>query len=155
LPADWQAAHVLVTVNSLYMQGDLPVSIYQGRLGTDVLGTLWVIWGFPNVTTPSGELNPYADGVQLLRGLVYDASTCRIGLGGEQRTYNVGGFQAIGTIYSVVGCADGADAAGFFAVLEVGGGSFAFFASVEPPTATNSALPQLSAVLEAAQFELE
>jgi hypothetical protein len=153
LPQGWQTAHILVPLNSVYFQGELPISIYRGPLGSDVVGTLWIAWGFPNVTSPTGSVNLYGDGVQLLRGMIFDSQTCEIGLGGEQRDYQVGGLAAVGTIYSAVNCEGSTDIAGFFAVLEVGGGNFAFFVGVEPVTATDVGLPQMQAILDSIVFE--
>jgi hypothetical protein len=153
LPEGWRTAHILVPMNTVYFRGELPISIYRGPLGSDVVGTLWIAWGFPNVTSPTGSVNLYGDGVQLLRGMIFDSQTCEIGLGGEQRDYQVGGLAAVGTIYSAVNCEGSTDIAGFFAVLEVGGGNFAFFVGVEPVTATDVGLPQMQAILDSIVFE--
>lgn len=153
LPEGWQAAHILVPINSAYLQGELPVSVYQGNLSGDAKGTLWIIWGFPNVTSPTGEINLYGDGVQLLRGLLFDPQTCQIGLGNEVRQYKVGGLDAVGTIYSAINCANSSDIAGFFAVLQVDGGNFAFYVGVEPVTATRDGLREMQTLLDSVQFE--
>ncbi len=153
LPEGWQQAHALVPINTAYLQGALPVSLYQGPLSDGVQGSLWLIYGFPNVTSPSGEINLLGDGVQLLRGLVLDPITCEVGLSDETREYRVGDRAATGTIYSAVNCANSPDVAGFFAVLQVGGGNFAFFAGVEPVEAVGEALPQMQAILESVAFD--
>jgi|GEM_PF-472654 len=153
LPSGWQYAHILAPINSIYITADLPVSIYRGPLVGDIFGRVWIAWGYPNVTSPTGEINLYADAVQLLRGMILDADTCEIGLGEEQREYFVGEYEAIGTIFSAVNCEDTEDIAGFFATLEVGGGNFTFFVGVEPADATNEGLPQLQSILNTVIFE--
>ena len=155
LPEGWQTAHVAVPLNTIYFVGELPISLYRGPLDGGVQGRMWIIWGFPNVTSPTGNINLYGDGVQLLRGMIFDSETCEIGLGGEQREYQVGGQTAAGTIYSAVNCEGSPDIAGFFAVTENGGGNFAFYVGVEPVTATDVGLPQMQAILDSVVFEVE
>jgi hypothetical protein len=153
IPQDWQVAHLALPIDNAYIQGNLPFSIYRGPLPSGGTGTLWLIWGFPNITSPSGAINLYADGVQLLRTLVFDASTCNIGLGAEQRDYQVGDHPAIGTIFSAVECADSGDIAGFFAVTQVDGNNFAFFAGVEPVENVNPGSDDFQNILASVQFE--
>jgi len=153
LPDGWQGVDLFVPLNTIYIQGELPVSIYQGELEGDILGTMWIVWGFPNVTSPTGGVNLYADGVQLLRGFIFNGLECNIGLADERRQTKVGTFDAIGTIYSAVDCPDSADIAGFFALLQHPDyGNFAFFVGVEPVTATDAGLPQMQAILDSVQF---
>ena len=149
----WQAVHVLVPLNTAFLQGDLPVSIYQGPLEGDMTGTMWIVWGFPNVTSPTGELNLYGDGVQLLRGLIFDSTTCAIGLGDEKRTFTIDGIEGTGTIYSAVDCEGSNDIAGSFTVVPVVGGSFAFIVGIEPVEKVNLGLPQLEAMLNTIVFD--
>jgi hypothetical protein len=156
LPEGWKSLDVLVPINSIYIQGDLPVSIYEGELGDGVKGTIWIVWGFPNVTSPSGEINLYGDGVQLLRSFIFDPTTCNIGLGsqpGEKPSqYVIGGREAVGTTYAAVDCVGSPDIAGFFAVLQVGGGNFAFFVGVEPVEAVAEGLPLVQTMLDSVRF---
>lgn len=154
LPEDWGEAHFLVPIRSSYLQGTLPVSLYQGNFSDGTFGFIWVVWGFPNVTTPGTEdLNLYADGLQILRGIVFDSTNCILSLGNERREYTVGGLDAVGTIYSVTDCPDTNDTAGFFAALEAEGGNYAFIMGVEPVDSTATGLPQLQTILDSVQFE--
>ncbi|MFP4323472.1 MAG: hypothetical protein ACLFTK_13555 [Anaerolineales bacterium] len=155
LPAGWQQAHFVVPITTSYLQGALPISLYQGLLPGNSVGSIWLVYGFPNVTSPSGEINLLGDGVQLLRGLLLDPTTCQIGLSDEVREYRVGEREAVGTIYSAVNCANSPDMAGYFAVLQVGGGNFAFFVGVEPPDTVEQALPQMQTILESVEFDEE
>ena len=79
-----------------------------------------------------GELNLWADGVQILRGSLV-GSSCNLGLD-EQRTFSVGGHEGVGTYYAAVGCADETDTTGWFAALRMDEGSYAFFTAVEHST---------------------
>lgn len=156
LPPGWGEAHVFVPISSEYLQGTLPVSLYQGQLEGDTFGFIWVVWSFPTlVDLGSGELSLYADGLQLLRGVVFDSAACTISLGSERRQQKVGEYDGVGTIYSVTDCPDSNDTAGFFVVLSVEGENFAFFTGVEPLTATDSGLPQIQAILDSIQFEIQ
>lgn len=154
LPEGWGEAHMLVPISSVYLQGTLPVSLYQGNFADGTFGFIWVVWGFPNVTSPgSTDLNLYADGLQLMRGVIFDSANCVISLGSERRQYQVGGLEAVGTIYSVTECPEVNDTAGFFAALEADGGNFAFFVGVEPVDTTDTGLPQIQAILDGVQFQ--
>ncbi|NJL93523.1 MAG: hypothetical protein HC915_07210 [Anaerolineae bacterium] len=65
----WQAAHILVNIDTAYLQGELPVSLYQGPLSNGAVGTLWLIWAFPNIITElDNQPDLYRDALQLLRG---------------------------------------------------------------------------------------
>lgn len=156
LPDGWEAAHALVNLNTAYIQGNLPVSLYTGPLENGATGTIWLIWGYPNVTDPiSQQINPYADGVQLLRGLVVDAENCTMGLGSERRQYKIGGLDAVGTIYSASPCLDGSDVAGFFAAMHLYGMNFAFFVEVEPVAQVGPGLREMQTILDSVQFDEE
>lgn len=155
IPEGWQVAHLALPINNAYIQGNLPFSVYRGPLPSGGTGTIWLIWAFPNITSPSGQLNLYADGVQLLRSLVFDGTSCNIGLGAEQRSYKIGDQDAIGTIFSAVDCEESGDIAGFFAALQVDGNNFAFFAGVEPVENVNAGSDDLQAIFQTVQFEVE
>lgn len=71
----------------------------------------------------------------------------------EQKTYRVGGHEAIGTLFSAVDCEGEPDTAGYFAALQVDGGNYAFFFAVEPPGAFADQFPALQAVLDSVRFE--
>lgn len=153
LPDGWQQGHVLVPLNNAFMEGNLPISIYEGDLSNGVRGFMWIFWGFPNVIVFDGDFNLYGDGVQLLRGVLFPPElNCQIGLGPEVRQYEVGGLEAEGTIYSAVACDAANDIAGFFAALQVEGMNYAFFVGVEPPTATDTGLLEMQTILDSVVF---
>jgi hypothetical protein len=155
LPEGWGAAHVFVPVSSEFVQGTLPVSLYQGTLTGGGEGFIWVVWSFPTlVDLGSGELSLYADGVQILRGVIFDSNACTISLGSERRQHTVGGLEAVGTIFSITDCPDASDAAGYFATLNVEGENFVFIVGVESLSATDTGLPQLQAILDTVQFQI-
>jgi hypothetical protein len=135
------------------LEGELPTSIYRGPLSDGSTGTLWLLWGFPNLMSPTGVINLYADAVQLLRSVIFDANSCTIGLGDEKREYQVGPYTGVGTIYSAVNCQGEADIAGFFTIVQVGGGNFAFYAGIEPPASVGTGIPEMQALLQSVQFD--
>lgn len=150
-PDGWRAAYVLIPINSEIFRGTLPVAVYEGPLVGGLKGTLWVIWAFPNVTNPRGEINLFGDGLQLLRGVLLDAESCNLGVG-EQRIVMIGGQQAEGTIFSAEGCEDTPDTGGQFGVLQYEGGNFAFFVSIEPLRNVDLGLPQMQQILDSIRF---
>jgi hypothetical protein len=64
----------------------------------------------------------------------------------------IGGQEAVGTTYTAVDCVGSPDIAGFFAVLQVGGGNFAFFVGVEPAEAIDEGLPRIQSMLDSVRF---
>lgn len=152
LPPGWQAAHILLPFRTPVTVREVPMSLYEGTLPGGASGHLYLFWGFPNVTTPSGEVNLWTDALQILRGSLVDQS-CNLGIDLEQKTYRVGGHEAVGTLFSAVDCEGEPDTAGYFAALQVDGGNYAFFFAVEPPGAFADQFPALQAVLDSVRFE--
>ena len=112
LPEGWKAVHILVPFRSVNSIRDVPLSIYTGPLPGGVTGYIYLFWGFPNVVTPGGELNLWADGLQILRGALVDQS-CNLGIDRTQHLYRVGGREAVGTTYTAVACEGETDTAGY------------------------------------------
>lgn len=152
LPAGWQAAHVLLPFQTPASLREVPMSLYEGALPGGATGHLFLFWGFPNVTSPTGEISLWTDALQLLRGSLVDQS-CNLGIDLAPKTYRVGGHEAAGTLFSAVDCAGEPDTAGYFAALQVEGGNYAFFFAVEPPGAFADQLPTLQAILDSVRFE--
>ncbi|NJL93522.1 MAG: hypothetical protein HC915_07205 [Anaerolineae bacterium] len=66
-------------------------------------------------------------------------------------------MEAVGTIYSASPCQDQRDFAGFFAALQVEGGNFAFFVSVEPlqpASLLSEGLREIQTMLDTIVFEI-
>jgi hypothetical protein len=150
IPAEWDAIHVLVPVANGIAAGNVAMSVYEGSLGNGLTGTIWIIWGFPNVLNPRGEADLWSDGLQLLRGLLFDG--CNIGIDAK-RDYVVGSLPAVGTIFSAVDCPEGDDIAGWFAALRVSGGNYAFFMGVQPVDRVGEGIAQLQPVIDSVVFE--
>jgi len=152
LPQGWQSAHVLLPFRTLSAIREVPLSLYEGALPGGASGHLYLFWGFPNVTSPSGEINLWTDALQILRGSLVDQS-CNLGIDLEPKLYTVGAHQATGSLFSAVDCEGEPDTAGYFAALQVEGGNYAFFFAVEPPSAFADQLPTLQAILDSVRFE--
>ena len=151
LPEGWNALHLEVPFSTFDGQTrSIPLSIYVGPLPGGAQGYIYLYWGFPNVVDFDGELNLWADGVQILRGSLV-GSSCNLGLD-EQRTFSVGGHEGVGTYYAAVGCADETDTTGWFAALRVDEGCYAFFTAVEPFDALAEQRGALQAILDTVEF---
>jgi hypothetical protein len=151
LPAGWDALDLEVPFNSFDGQTrSIPLTIFVGPLADGVQGYIYLYWGFPNVMTFDGRFNGWADGLQILRGSLVGPS-CNLGLD-EQKDFTVGGREAVGTYYAAVGCADEQDTAGWFAVLRVDEGSYAFFTAVEPFDELADQRGALQAILDTVEF---
>ena len=151
LPEGWDALDLEVPFNSFDGQTrSIPLTIFVGPLADGVQGYIYLYWGFPNVMTFDGKFNPWADGLQILRGSLV-GSSCNLGLD-QQKAFTVGGREAVGTYYAAVGCADERDTAGWFAVLRVDEGSYAFFTAVEPFDALAAQRGALQAILDTVEF---
>lgn len=151
LPAGWEAAHVLLPFRTPVTVSEVPMSLYEGPLPGDATGHLFLFWGFPNVTGPSGQIDLWTDALQILRGSLVDQS-CNLGIDLEPKAYTVGGHDAVGSQFSAVDCEGEPDTAGYFAALQVDGGNYAFYFAVEPPDAFADQFPALQAVLESVRF---
>lgn len=152
LPAGWQSAHVLLPFQTPASIREVPLSLYEGALPGGASGHLFLFWGFPNITSPTGEISLWTDALQILRGSLVDQS-CNLGIDLEPKTYPVGGHEAVGTLFSAVDCEGEPDTAGYFAALQVEGGNYAFFFAIEPPGAFADQLPTLQAILDSVRFE--
>jgi hypothetical protein len=141
---------MLVPFSSYGEARELPLTIYAGPLAEDVRGIIYLFWDFPNVVSASGELNLWADGVQLLRGsLIGDA--CNLGVY-DQKTLTVGGQSGVGAFYQADECEGQANAAGWFVTVRVGSTSFAFFVAVEPLEAMPDQVMAMQAILDTVRF---
>ena len=150
VPASWEAIHVLVPVANGIAAGNVAMSVYEGPLPDEMQGTIWIIWGFPNIVNPLGEFDLWADGLQLLRGLMFNQ--CNIGID-TKREYDVGNQTGVGTIYSAVDCPEGDDIAGYFTALQVEGGNYAFFTGVQPVGRASEGTVYLQEILDTVQFQ--
>ena len=151
LPDDWKAVHVEVPFRAFDGQVySVPLSVYTGPLPGGVTGYVYLYWGFPNVVDFDGNYNPWADGVQLLRGSLIGES-CNLGID-QQMTFRVGAYEGVGTFYAAVSCESETDTAGWFAALRVDEGSYAFFTAVEPFSALADQIAPLQAILDSIVF---
>ena len=152
IPEDWQAAHVVVPYRTFDGQFyDAPLSIYFGQLAPGVNGFIYLYWGFPNtVDYITLEPNFWADGVQILRGSLF-GETCNLGVY-DQQTFEVGGVEGVGAPYQAAECDDEKDTAGWFSVMQVRDGTFAFYVAVEPWDARADYGPILQTMLDSVVF---
>lgn len=152
LPEGWQSGHFLIPFRTLTTVQDVPLTIYEGPLPGGAQGHIYLLWGFPNIATPNGAINLWADGLQLLRGAMINPS-CNLGID-ARKTFYVGGHEAVGTFYTAIECEEETDTAGWFAVLQVGGGNFAFFTAVEPLGTLPEQLDQFQGILNSVVFDV-
>jgi hypothetical protein len=152
LPEGWRAGHVLVPFRTYDSTRDVPLSIYSGPLPNGVTGYIYLFWGFPNVASPTtGEINLWADGLQLLRGALVDQS-CNLGIDRNQQDFYVGGIKAVGTFYQAISCEGETDTTGWFAALSAYNGNYAFFTAVEPYNTLPDQIMNLQAILNTVVF---
>lgn len=149
LPPGWGERHTIAPVRDGVTQSGVPLSVYGGPVPgyEGYNGWIVVFWGFPSLSATS-EPDLWADGLRFLRGALIDSS-CNIGTD-LQRTFEVGGETAAGTFFQAVGCHGEPDTAGWFAGLNVPeqGGSYVFFAYVEPIEGYEESIDTLQAVLD-------
>lgn len=158
LPETWQAGHLIVPYQTFDgTVHDVPLSIYTGDFAPDVTGYLYVYWGFPNTVdyvtlnvTGEYEYNLWSDGVQILRGSLIGES-CNLGVY-DQQQFTVGVLEGIGAYYQAADCVDEPDTAGWFLVVQVLGGSFAFYTAFEPWTAREDYQADMQAILDSVTF---
>jgi hypothetical protein len=152
LPENWHALHGVVPFRTFDGQlHDAPLSIYFGELAPGVNGFIYLYWGFPNtVDYITGEYNLWADGVQILRGSLV-GETCNLGVY-DQQTFEVGGVEGIGANYQAADCEEEQDTAGWFSVMRVQDGTFAFYTAVEPWEARAVYRDTLQAILDSVVF---
>jgi len=150
LPEGWQAAHLLVPFSTVGGQREMPLTIYTGPLGDGVTGIIYLFWRFPSIVAPNGELNLWADGVQILRGSLI-GTACNLGVY-EQQTLTVGGQSGVGAFYQADACEDQTDTAGWFVTVRPANISFAFYTAVEPLEAMPDHVAALQAILDSVRF---
>lgn len=167
LPPDWSrvlADRLLVqdVDNTLRW---IPVTVYSGPV-TGGLGFIVLLWGFPNLTSITPE-NPdiqqimWLEGLRLFRRALVEEG-CNPGTD-LQTAFTIGDRAASGTRFAIVDCAETADARGWFAGLQEGGGNFVFFNYIEPAgdinaqetiAAMNAGEGELQAILDTVQFRV-
>jgi hypothetical protein len=152
IPDNWEVAHLVVPFRTFDGEiHDAPLSIYFGPLAENVNGFIYLYWGFPNtVDYITGEYNLWADGVQILRGSLI-GETCNLGVYDEQ-PFEVGGLEGIGAYYQAADCEDEMDTAGWFSVVRVQEGTFAFYTAVEPWNARTEYRDTLQTMLDSVVF---
>lgn len=159
VPAGWVSNSFILPVQDLGADTNLPFSYYSGPV-TGGVGTIVVLWGFPNIfprslAEASTEIESllWADGLRLLYFAVLDIE-CNIGRD-DERMFSVGGQPAVGSYFAAVACPGVQDVRGWFAVLRHEGVNFAFYTYVEPMDALNGpALGELQAILDTVQLDL-
>lgn len=153
LPDEWKALHLIVPYRSFASNaGTVPLTIYFGPLPGSVQGYVYLFWGFPNIVDMDGNYNFWADGLQLLRGTFVDDS-CNLGIDQNPKAFYVGGEEGVGTFYQAVTCGEGVtDTAGWFVVVRVDEGNYAFFTAVEPLDTLPQMQYDLQAILDSVDF---
>lgn len=155
LPDNWAVGYATLLIEDPDGARAVPAAIYSGPV-SDGLGTIVLLWGFPNVLAPASgdaplQIDHYLDGLRLLRLAVVEAG-CNIGVGLKQ-DYVIGGLAAAGTTFAAVDCPDLSDTRGWFAGLRQYGLNFVFFAFTEPIEAMDGAAPaELQAIFDTVQF---
>lgn len=151
LPEGWEQIHVVVPTELVYGIVELPLAVYQGPLPDGLSGTLWIVWGFPNLLPVAGEETLWSDGLLYLRSFLF--RTCVMGIDMENRqSFKVGDREGIGTYYSAVQCGEVTDITGWFAALQVDGGNYAFYVGVEPVGRIQDGLPPMQTILDSVRF---
>lgn len=149
LPEGWESQHIFFGGGPAGIK--IALSIYQGPLPDGLSGTLWLVWGFPNLAPPTGELDMWSDGVFYLRNLLF--IHCNIGVDlNNRQLFPVGQYEGTGTYYSAVDCGDAADIAGWFAALQVSGGNYAFYIGIEPVERVTQGLPYMQDIMDSISF---
>jgi hypothetical protein len=152
LPEGWKELHVIAPFRTLSTETrEMPLSIYFGLLPDGAIGYIYLFWGFPNIVGLDGEYNLWADGLQILRGTLIGES-CNLGLDLNPKKFVVGGLDAVGTFYTAVSCADQEDTTGWFAVLRMYQGNYAFFTAVEPIDALRPNAEFIQDILDSVEF---
>ena len=152
LPPGWESIDAVVPLRTFDGEmHDAPLTIYFGPLAAGVNGFVYLYWGFPaTVDYITGEYNPWADGVQILRGSLV-GETCNLGLY-EQRAFRVGDYDGVGAYYQASECDDEASTAGWLISLRVNNAPFAFFTAVEPWDALNKYQAVMQSILDSVTF---
>jgi hypothetical protein len=134
----------------------VPFAYYEGPVSNGT-GVIVLLWGFDSVVNPFSQqqaVNPWLDGLRLLRLVIMD-NKCNIGTA-PQREYSVAGLDATGTQFSAVACPEGIpDTRGWFAALTVDEVNFAFYMYIDPiqPAGALAEL-ELQAILDTVEFRV-
>ncbi|MEL6307064.1 MAG: hypothetical protein AAFV98_06845 [Chloroflexota bacterium] len=168
LPEDWQLAlRDTFTYRDVIEDGDgaletVPIDVYTGPLSNGAQGWIVMLWGYDSLA-PFDPLQPegdpirtaWLDGLRLLQFVVFDVR-CNFGTA-PQREYSVGGLPAVGTTFSAVDCPDELpDTRGWFALLDVDGLDFAFYAYADPIQPAGSPVEfELQAILDTIEFDVQ
>ncbi len=153
LPEGWNSIDIVVPYRTFDNDTvrDVPLTIYFGTLPDGSRGFIYLYWGFPNtVSLATGEYNLWADGAQILRFSLV-GSDCNLGVY-DQRTFPVGDQEGVGAFYQAADCPDEPDTAGWFSVMRMYDGGFAFFVAVEPPEALTTQRDFIQQVLDTVEF---
>lgn len=168
LPEDWQLAlRDTFAYRDIIEDGDgtletVPIDVYTGPLSNGAQGWIVMLWGYDSVA-PFSPMQPqgdpvrtaWLDGLRLLQFVVFDVR-CNFGTA-PQREYSVGGLPAVGTTFSAVDCPEASpDTRGWFALLEVDGLDFAFYAYADPIQPAESSFEfELQDILDTVVFDVE
>lgn len=155
LPANWEALHLLVPLeSSIFLDTDIVLSLYEGPIDAETTGRIQVLWRFPDLYPVGQESTLWPNAVLYLRNLLY--TDCTIGIYTDQRQeYSIGGRPAIGTTFSAINCLNGSpDVAGWFGALEVEGENYVFYMTVEPASQIDTARAVLQSVVRSINFVL-
>lgn len=161
LPSGWVSGQDVLVLQDVDAIRNIPFSVYSGPV-TGGVGTIILLWGFPNLAVVSPTVNLedvesvldlYTDGTRLLRLAIVEVG-CNVGTD-LRRTYSIGGLQAVGTQFSAVECPELGDTRGWFAGLRQYDLNFMFYAFAEPIDAMDDgAEADLQAILDTIQFTL-
>jgi hypothetical protein len=156
LPEAWETVNLVVPLHTFDDRThDVPLTIYFGPLRGNVNAFIYLYWGFPNTVevdwaTGEQKYNLWADGVQILRGSLI-GETCNLGVY-DQQPFFVGGLEGVGAYYQAADCEGENDTAGWFTIVRVYNGTFAFYIAVEPWDARTAQRDTLQAILDSVAF---
>lgn len=156
LPSGWRAGYATLLLEDLDGPRGVPVAVYSGPV-TGGEGTIVLLWGFPNIVSPSNpsgeplQTDLYLDGLRLLRMAVVEAD-CNIGTD-LRRDDAVGGLAAVGSTFAAVDCPELPDTRGWFAGLRQNGLNYLFYTYADPIAAMDGpAEAELRAILDSVHF---
>jgi hypothetical protein len=134
----------------------IPITAFRGPV-TGGIGTIVVLWGFPNLVNPFPQNGTptapdlWSDGLRLLRSAVLDPK-CNIGTD-LKRTYRIGLESAVGTQFAAISCPNEPDTRGWFAGLQQNNLNFVFYVYTDPIAAMDSGRDELQAILDTVRFK--
>lgn len=151
LPEGWRNAQDALLLQDIDTVRSIPFSIYTGPIpgGT---GSIVLLWGFPNLITPSQTAAPdlWTDGLRLLRLAILEEG-CNIGTDLRQE-YSVGGVMGIGTQFAAVDCPELPDTRGWFVGFQQFNLNFVFYIYADPIDAMNGNQAVFQEILDSIQF---